>query len=164
MSPADGDATNPQSADASDDDGSRGQTSWLHSAAHARSEVEFALHPLLCAPDARFRAAHQSGVDDALLVASELTSDALTRSGPGSSCELTCALGRYEVTISVTGPYATAAWPHLLLFPFELFPGAGRLEELRRRIVRQIARIRIARRADGERTITATVPLTGPAT
>ncbi|WP_143666888.1 MULTISPECIES: hypothetical protein [unclassified Streptomyces] len=102
-------------------------------------------------------------MDDALLVASELTSDALTRSGPGSSCELTCTLGRYEVTISVTGPYDTAAWPPLLASPFELRPAARRLHELRRRIVRQIARIQITWRADGEGTITATVPLTGPA-
>ncbi|MER8199758.1 hypothetical protein ABTY00_38340 [Streptomyces microflavus] len=125
--------------------------------------MEFALHTLLCAPDARFRAAHQGGVDDALLVASELTSDALAHSGPGSSCELACALGRYEVKISVTGPYETAAGSQPLSSPFELGPGARRLEELRRRIVRQIARIQITWRADGERTITATVPLTGPA-
>ncbi|WP_032760301.1 hypothetical protein OHB31_00325 [Streptomyces microflavus] len=124
--------------------------------------MEFALHPLLCAPDAHFRSAHQGGVDDALLVASELTSDALTRSGPGSSCELTCTLGRYEVTISVTGPYESAA--RLLSYPLGLRPGAG-LTELRRRIVRQItARIQITRRTAGERIITATVPLTGPAT
>ncbi|MER8199020.1 hypothetical protein ABTY00_34350 [Streptomyces microflavus] len=102
-------------------------------------------------------------MDDALLVASELTSDALTRSGPGSSCELTCTLSRYEVTISVTGPYESAA--RLLSYPLGLRPGAGRLTELRRRIVRQItARIQITRRTAGERTITATVPLTGPAT
>ncbi|MEU0162279.1 hypothetical protein ABZ154_26500 [Streptomyces sp. NPDC006261] len=162
MSPADGDPTDPQSADASDDPG--GDTCRPDSAAHARSEVEFALHPLLCAPDAHFRAAHQGGVDDALLVASELTSDALTRSPPGSSCQLTCTLGRYEVTISVTGPYETAARPQPLLSPSELRPGASRLEELRRRIVRQIARIQITRRTGGVGTITATIPLTGPAT
>ncbi|CAM5244933.1 putative protein OS=Streptomyces microflavus OX=1919 GN=Smic_78190 PE=4 SV=1 [Streptomyces microflavus] len=83
MSPADEDPTDPQSADAAGD-GSGGNTCPRpdFTAAHARSEVEFALHPLLCAPDAHFRAAHQGGVDDALLVASELTSDALTRSGP----------------------------------------------------------------------------------
>ncbi|CAM5246882.1 MULTISPECIES: hypothetical protein [Streptomyces] len=163
MSPADEDPTDPQSADAAGD-GSGGQTCRPDSAAHARSEVEFALHPLLCAPDAHFRAAHQGGVDDALLVASELTSDALTRSGPGSSCEFTCALGRYEVTISVTGPCESAAWPHLLVSPLGQPPVAGRLAELRRRIVRRIARVQITWRADGERTITATVPLTGPAT
>ncbi|CAM5452475.1 hypothetical protein ACTFBT_00290 [Streptomyces microflavus] len=161
MSPADGPPIDPHSADASAD-GPGGQTSRPSSAAHARSEVEFALHPLLCAPDAHFRSAHQGGVDDALLVASELTSDALTRSGPGSSCELTCTLGRYEVTISVTGPYESAA--RLLSYPLGLRPGAG-LTELRRRIVRQItARIQITRRTAGERIITATVPLTGPAT
>lgn len=163
MNPADGDPTGPHSADASDD-GSGGQTCRPDSAAHARSEVEFALHPLLCAPDAHFRAAHRRGVDDALLVASELTSDALTRSAPGSSCELTCTLGRYEVTISVTGPYETAARPQPLSYPLGLRPGARRLDELRRRIVRQIARIQITRRTDGERTITASVPLTGPST
>lgn len=160
MSPADGDPTDPRSAD-----GSGGEICRPHSAAHARSEVEFALHPLLCAPDAHFRAAHQSGVDDALLVASELTSDALTRSKPGSSCELTCTLGRYDVTISVTGLYDTAAQPPLLSSPLGGRPGGSRLAELRRRIVRQIAhRIQITRRTAGERTITATIALTGPST
>ncbi|MFI7237634.1 hypothetical protein [Streptomyces cyaneofuscatus] len=104
-------------------------------------------------------------MDDALLVASELTSDALTRSAPGSSCELTCTLGRYEVTISVTGPYGTAARPHLLSYPLGVRPGARLLDGLRLRVVRQIAdRIQITRRTARERTITATVPLTGPAT
>ncbi|MFI7291939.1 ATP-binding protein [Streptomyces anulatus] len=125
--------------------------------------MEFALHPLLCAPNAHFRAAHQGGVDDALLVASELITDALTHSAPEASCELTCSLGQYEVTISVTGPYDTATRSHLPSSPLGLPTGAGKLYGLRQRIVHKIAdHVRIARRPGGGRTTTATIPLTGP--
>lgn len=162
MSPADRDPTDPHSAETSDA-GPGGQTCRPNSAARARSEVEFALHPLLCAPSAHFRSAHRRGVDNALLVASELMTDALARSRPGASCELTCTLGRYEVTISVTGPYDTATRPYPPSSPLGLGSGAGKLNGLRQRIVHEIAdRVRITRRAGGERTTTATISLTGP--
>lgn len=162
MSPADRDPTDPHSADASDD-GPAGPVSRPHSAAHARREVEFALHPLLCAPDVHFRAAHREGVDNALLVASELIADALTSSTPGAPCELTCTFDRCEVTISVAGPYDTAARPYPPSSPPGLHPGGGKLDGLRQRIVHEIAsHVRVTRRTYGGRITTATIQLTGP--
>ncbi|MFJ1958430.1 hypothetical protein ACIOGT_36185 [Streptomyces microflavus] len=128
--------------------------------------MEFALHPLLCAPDIHFRAAHQSGVDNALLVASELITDALTRSTPGAPCELTCTFDRYKVTISVTGPYDTATRPCLPPSPPGQRPGTGKLHTLRQRILHAITdHLQITRRPGGGRTTTtttATILLTGP--
>ncbi|MFW3470434.1 hypothetical protein ACN24M_03095 [Streptomyces microflavus] len=162
MSPSNRDPTDPYSADAPED-GPGGQTCRPHSAAQARSEVELALHPLLCAPDAHVRAAHRDGVENAQLVASELITDALTRSTPGVPCILTCTLGRYEVTISVTGHYGMPTRPHQPSCPPGPHPGAIHLDRLRRRIVQESTdRLQTCWRTDGERTTTATVPLTGP--
>ncbi|MEU5286841.1 hypothetical protein N7925_35610 [Streptomyces sp. CA-278952] len=125
--------------------------------------MELALHPLLCAPDARFRAAHRCGVENALLVASELITDALTRSTPGASCELTCTLDRSGVTISVTGSYDTSTRPYQPSSPPGPPPGGRQVDGLRQRIVHAITdRVQTFWRADGERTTTATIGLTGP--
>ncbi|WP_433397459.1 hypothetical protein [Streptomyces sp. CA-146814] len=57
--------------------GAAGHVCWPASAAEARREVEFALHPLLCSPDNHYLRAHRAGFEDAMLVASELVGHVL---------------------------------------------------------------------------------------
>ncbi|MEV1044377.1 hypothetical protein [Streptomyces sp. NPDC049916] len=130
------------------------------SAAEARQEVEFALYPLRCAPDARYRTAHLAGVQDATLVASELVGHVLHHGAALSrDCFLVCSLYRDEITISVTDPCDEP----LPAFPDAPDPGRTGLAGGGWWLVHQVAdQVQVVQLAEGGRSITAAVPLSGP--
>ncbi|MGC4965377.1 ATP-binding protein [Streptomyces globisporus] len=129
-------------------------------AAEARQEVEFALYPLACSPDARYRSAHLAGVWDATLIASELVGHVLHhRADLSRDCFLVCTLSCGEITISVTDPCDEV----LPASPVAPDARRGGLEGAGWWLVHQLAdQVDIARLPEGGRSITAAVPLSGP--
>ncbi len=155
------------------------------SAAEARREVEFALHPLLCSPDSHYLRAHRAGFEDAMLVASELVGhvlhhpedspdvpqqpedspDVLDHPEPSSGCFLVCLLHSDEVTITVTDTCEEI----LPLCPRAPTPGSTGLAELTGLaglgwwVINEVAdQVVVQTLPTGGKTITVAVPLSGP--
>ncbi len=122
--------------------------------------MEFALYPLRCAPDDRYRTAHQAGVWDAVLVASELVGHVLHhREDASRDCFLVCTLDCGEITISVTDPCDKV----LPASPIAPDPRRGGLEGTGWWLVHHLAdQVDIVPLPEGGRAITAAVPLSGP--
>ncbi|MFD3973923.1 hypothetical protein [Streptomyces cyaneofuscatus] len=149
------------------------------SAAEARREVEFALHPLLCSPDSHYLRAHRAGFEDAMLVASELVGHVLhhpedspdvlrepegspdvpDRPGPSSGCFLVCLLHSDEVTITVTDTCEEI----LPLCPRSPAAGSTGLAGLGWWVINEVAdQVVVQALPTGGKTITVAVALSGP--
>ncbi|MXG28426.1 ATP-binding protein [Streptomyces sp. YIM 132580] len=139
------------------------------SAAEARREVEFALHPLLCAPDSYSLRAHRAGFEDAMLVASELVGhvlhhresspDVLDHQENSPGCFLVCLLHSDEVTITVTDTCEEI----LPLCPHSPAPGGNGLAGLGWWVINKVAdQVVVQALPTGGKTITVAVPLSGP--
>jgi len=129
------------------------------SAAEARREVEFALHPLLCSPDRHYRRAHQAGFEDAVLVASELVGHALHHTRHPRDCFLVCRLHTDEVTVTVTDTCDES----LPVCPCAPTPGSTGLAATGWWVVNEVAdHVDVRALPTGGRTITVAVPLSGP--
>ncbi|MFJ6510517.1 ATP-binding protein [Streptomyces sp. NPDC091406] len=129
-------------------------------AAEARREVEFALYPLSCSPDAHYRSAHLAGVWDATLIASEIVGHVLHHRGDLSrDCFLVCTLQCGEITITVTDPCDDV----LPASPIGPDARRGGLEGAGWWLVHHLAdQVDIVQLPGGGRSITAAVPLSGP--
>ncbi|MET9925762.1 MULTISPECIES: hypothetical protein [unclassified Streptomyces] len=149
------------------------------SAAEARREVEFALHPLLCSPDNSYLRAHRAGFEDAMLVASELVGhvlhhpqdsrdvlhhpenspDLLHHQEHSPGCFLVCLLHSDEVTITVTDTCEEI----LPLCPRAPAPGSTGLAGLGWWVINKVAdQVVVQALPTGGKTITVAVPLSGP--
>lgn len=159
------------------------------SAAEARREVEFALHPLLCSPDNHYLRAHRAGFEDAMLVASELVGhvlhhrenspdarhhaegspdvrhhpedspDLLHHQAHSPGCFLVCLLHSDEVTITVTDTCEEI----LPLCPRAPTPGSTGLAGLAWWVINKVAdQVVVQALPTGGKTITVAVPLSGP--
>ncbi|MEU8560462.1 ATP-binding protein [Streptomyces cyaneofuscatus] len=129
------------------------------SAAEARREVEFALHPLLCSADSYYLRAHRAGFEDAVLVASELVGHVLHHPEDSPGCFLVCLLHRDEVTITVTDTCEEI----LPLCPRAPAPGGTGLAGVGWWVINKVAdQVVVQTLPTGGKTITVAVPLSGP--
>ncbi|OKJ18842.1 hypothetical protein AMK23_35065 [Streptomyces sp. CB02130] len=104
-------------------------TATAGAAAAARQEVEFALYPLRCSPDAAVRAAHRAGAQDASWIASELVAHVLHHTEYSRECLLVCVLSSGGITVTDS---CDEALPH---FPGAPLGGRARAGSLFRSVV-----------------------------